>query len=200
MKMKCLALAALLIATTASATAWKDGPFVGYHFAGDVEDPGLVLGWQAAYEFNPYSSVELLGSWHEDSTVDGLSFDVWSVALTGRVGFMPHRSTRVYGGAGFGYYVLHADNEQVRRETVDQATGSVEFVEVQFDKDFGGHAAAGAEVRLSERWELFGELRYVFLETEARYSVAADGSDTMTTREDFPYNFAVLRLGLNYRF
>ena len=192
--------AALLAAGPVHAGTFKDGPFAGYVMAGDVEDAGPAFGWQAAYEYNRHSSLELLFSWHEDETREGLDFDVWSLALAGRVGFVPHRSTRVYGGAGLGYYMLRADNEQVRIRATDEPQ-DFSFAEVRFDKDFGANLLGGVEVRLTERWELFGEFRYVFFETDARFTTARTGDSAVNrVTEPFPYDFAMLRLGLNYRF
>jgi opacity protein-like surface antigen len=194
-------LAALLTTASVSAGTFKDGPLAGYVFAGDVEDPGLALGWQAGYEFNRYASLEFLFSWHEDETRERLGFDVFSFALNGRVGFVPHPTTRVYGGAGVGYYVLQADNEQVRIEATANNPEGLDFAEIRFDKDFGGNLVAGAEVRLTERWELLGELRYTFFDTDVRYQSAATGSNTMVREvNSFPYDFAMIRIGLNYRF
>ena len=57
------------------------------------------------------------------------------------------------------------------------------------------------EVALYRHWEVFAELRWVFLETDVRVNTGRTGeSELATTRGDVPYDHGVLRLGLNYRF
>jgi opacity protein-like surface antigen len=187
----------------------KDGPFVSYLVGGDVENESVGFGWQVGYEHTPHLSLECAVAWNEDESVKlgerlpGLSdagaidLDVLSFALTGRAGLRPDPNIYTYLGAGFGLYVLKADNEQVR---MAGAARNASFAEADADEEFGFHLALGAETVLTEHWEVFAEYRHVFFDTGVKVTtIPADGA-AVTGREDLSYDHGLLRLGLNYRF
>ena len=193
----------------AGATAWKDGPSVAYVFGGDVESAGFGFGYQAAHEFSRNFSVEFMGQWHEDES-DALAsafptvgdtptvgLDVISLALTGRVSMEPAPSLLAYAGAGVGYYILEADNGEIRESLSGTGFG---FADVQGDKEFGAHIVLGCELLLTKRWEIFAEYRYSFLDSGYTASYSADrDSPVGTQRDSFDYDHGALRFGLNYR-
>lgn len=198
----------ILPAQTRAGT-WKDGPAVTYVFGGDVESAGFGLGYQAAHEFNRHCSIEFSGLWHQDesdalaqslptgSSTPTVGLDVYSLALTGRVSFEPRPSVLTYAGAGVGYYILKADNEDVRNSLAETGFG---FAEVSGDKEFGSHLVLGCEILITNRWEIFAEYRHTFLNSgyTTTYSPNRDSPED-SQRNSFDYNHSVVRVGINYR-
>ncbi len=201
--------AASVSAQTISHHTLKDGPFVSYLVGGDVENEGFGFGYQVGYEYNPTFSLEFAFAWNEDESVElggrlpGLSnagaidLDVLSFALTGRAGLRPDPNIFTYVGAGFGLYVLKADNEQVR---MAGAAAAASFAEADADEEFGAHLAIGAEAVLTEHWEIFAEYRHVFFDTGVKVTTIPASGTAVSGREDLDYDHGLIRLGLNYRF
>lgn len=197
-------------ALAAEAQTLKDGPMVNYMLGGDVETDDLGFGYQVVYEFSRNNSIELSGSWNEDTSLDlgsriptfpaasHVDMDVFSIALTGRLGYAPNPNVIAYLGGGIGYYILKVNNENLLR---DIAPDTVGFIEAEADKDFGAHFALGVEVVMWRHWEMFAEWRQVFYDTQMQVSYAATPSTPLVeSRDDFSYDHALLRIGLNYRF
>ena len=193
----------------ASAQTWKDGPFGGYVFGGDVDQAGFAFGYQVGYEANRAFSLEFSGSWHEDKSArlaprlptvaDGTSIDLdlISLVLTGRLAGHPTRSVTAYLGGGFGYYVLDFDSRDIR----EAAAPGVGFIDADAGDSFGIHYALGAEVLLTSHWDVFAEFRHVFLEPKVEVTFAPDRDTPPTSSEDdFSYDHMLIRLGVNYRF
>ena len=204
-----VAALALLLSSAlgAGGGTLKDGPSVGYVFGGDVENETFGLGYEVVYEWNSAISFDCSVFWHGDDSfrVGGrlpttpatdISLDVIAVAFNGRVGHRFEENLYLYAGGGFGYYVIEADNEEVR-----QQESALAFVEIDGDKDFGAQILLGAELVLTERWEVFAELGSVFLDSglTLRVSPARDGV-TRDDRDNLSYDYASLRLGIHYRF
>ena len=199
-----------LCAPAAEAQTLKDGPMATYMLGGDVENANLGFGYQVVYELNRNNSIELSGSWNEDQSLDlgsriptfpdasRVDMDVFAIALTGRLGYTPNPNIVAYLGGGIGYYILKVNNEALLR---DIAPDTVGFIEADADKDFGAHFALGVEVVMWRHWEMFFEWRQVFYDTQMKVSYAETPSTPLTVdRDDFSYDHALLRLGLNYRF
>jgi opacity protein-like surface antigen len=187
----------------------EDGPSVGYVFGGDVEDEGFAFGYQVGYEVNDKLSFEFAGNWHEDQSVrlndrlptvpagSVIDLDVFALALTGRLGTRPDPSVLTYIGGGFGYYFLDVGNEDVRRA----ASSTAGFIEADAEQQFGVHYVVGAEVILTEHWEIFAEFRQIFLDTDIEVSFAPNRDTPATSTEDeFSYDHLLVRIGVNYRF
>ena len=194
----------------ATGGTFKDGPFIGYVFGQDVEDRGAAFGYQVAYEVNRTLSFELLGSWHEDESLSlggqvptlspgtEIDLDVIGIALSGRLAFYAVSSVSAYVGGGFGYYILEANNEEVRAAAVP----GFGFVEADPEQEFGAHYVIGGEVLLTPHWECFLEFRQIFFDTDIDVNFAADKDTPVSTRvrDDFSYDHLMLRLGVNFRF
>ena len=188
----------------------KDGPFVSYLVGGDVENESVGFGWQVGYEHNPTLSLEFSFAWNEDESVElgrrlpglddpgAIDLDVLSFALTGRAGLRPEPNIYTYVGAGFGLYVLKADNEQIR---IAAAENSASFAEADADEEFGAHLALGVESVLTKHWEIFAEYRHVFFDTAVKVTTIPGGAGAAVSgKEDLDYDHGLLRLGLTYRF
>ena len=202
----CLCVCAL----AAEAGTLKDGPMLTYMLGEDVEENDLGFGYQVVYELNRNNSIELSASWNEDKSLDlgsrvptfpeasQVDMDVIAIALTGRLGYTPTPNVIAYLGGGIGYYILKVNNENLLR---DIAPDTVGFIEADADKDFGAHFALGVEVVMWRHWEMFAEWRQVFYNTQMKVSYAATPSTPLVaSRDDFSYDHALLRIGLNYRF
>ena len=211
-------LARLLIAgliglpalASAQKGVWKDGPSTAYVFGDDVESEGFGFGYQVVYEVNRNLSFELSGLWHEDESdaiaaslptvvpVLATDLDVISLALTCRLSVEPIPGLLAYAGGGAGYYIIEADNQDVRESLSGTGFG---FAEVDGDKEFGGHLALGCEAVLTRHWEVFAEFRQVFVDTgyTLRYAPSPD-SPVGSGRDAFSYDHSLFRVGINYRF
>ena len=192
------------------AGSLKDGPATVFVFGDDVEDEGFGFGYQAAFEFKQNFSIEFSGVWHEDKSraiareIPGLvstpsiDLDVISLGLTGRIHGEPVPNLLVYGGAGLGYYIIEAENEDVRE--ILSAAG-LAFVEADGDKEFGAHFVVGTEVLLTQHWELFAEYRQVFLDSGFTIRSSANrDAPVEDRRQSFSYDHRMIRVGVNYRF
>ena len=175
-------------------------------FGSEVEDKSFGLGYQVVYEYNPALSIDLSDFWHQDhslslgnqlpvgvhETLTGI--DVVSITLNGRIGFRPTPNYYGYVGAGFGYYIPEADNQELR-----QNVKNVEFIEADIDKDFGAQTMIGLEVVLTRHWECFLELRKSHLDTGLTIRRSSLRTGHSTTRNPFNYDHMTFRIGLNYR-
>lgn len=180
---------------------------MGYVFSSDVENETFGIGYEVVYELNSAISFDLSGFWHEDdsfrvgnrlpaSPPPEVALDVIAVAFNGRLGHRFDENFYVYGGGGFGYYVLEADNEEVRMAAPGPA-----FIEIDGDKDFGAQILFGAELVLTERWEVFAEIRRVFLDSGLTLRVSPTGdSPARNDRDSLGYDYATIRMGIHYRF
>lgn len=228
-------LAALLVSVLAHGAhgqnrpkpkhAFKDGPHVGVPLGGDVNEEEVAFGWQVAYEYNDYLSVDVSVSRQTDELDASdvgvplfpdravVDLELYNVVLSGRGAYPLLPSWFVYAGAGVGYYWFVEDSETVRVAlTADPVTGggggTVSEISTELDDDFGWHLAVGSELLLGEHWEIFIEYRFVYLETdsESRTIESRPTGDTVlrsvtsTRSDDFEYNHGLLRLGINYRF
>ena len=127
-----------------------------------------------------------------------IDLDVISLALTGRIHVEATPNVQVYGGAGVGYYIIEAENQDVR-ESLSGA--GLAFVEADGDKEFGAHIVIGSELLLTQHWELFAEFREVFLDSgfTVRSSSNKD-APVEARRENLSYDHRMIRIGINYRF
>ena len=121
-----------------------------------------------------------------------------SLALTGRASLEPNPSTLVYGGAGFGYYIIEAKNADIHEGLSGTGIG---FAEVDGDKEFGAQIVIGTEVVLTHNWEVFAEFRQVFLNSGFTVRFSPDSASPVDDQRDsLSYDHRMLRIGLNYRF
>ena len=203
-------LAGLPALPSAEAGTWKDGPAAAYVFGGDVESDGFGFGYQATYEHNRNLSVEFSGLWHDDESdaiaaalptvvaAPPIDLEVIALALTGRVSVQPTPSLLAYAGGGVGYYIIKANNQDVRQSLSGTGYG---HASVDGDKEFGGHFSLGCELVLTRHWEIFAEYRQAFVDSgyTVRYAPDRD-SPVDDRRDDFSYDHSLIRIGLNYRF
>ena len=209
----------------AGAQAWKDGPHVGFATGADVKNEDFAFGYQAAYEFNDYASLEFSLTRQNDEIQDtiglltlphefNIGLELYALALTGRLGFSPLEHLKLYAGAGIGFYITQTSGEEVRE--IASTRGSDEFPQTQLynlnvdrENAFGYHAGAGLEIVLSDHWEIFAEFRYVALEFDADLEIteqfrrdvfAAPEWETEIIPDTLDYDHMLARAGVNYRF
>ena len=226
-KILLLLCAAFVIAVPARAQltgTFKDGPHFAYPYGGDVRHERAGFGWQVAYEWTEYLSVEASISRYKDKLDDlnlvtppfnaELDLETIAIGVSGRVGYPVGRFTPYLGG-GLGYYYMRTDNDRINQSIRDNPAalpaGVSELrISADMDNTFGYHVALGLEWLITSKWEVFAEYRRVFLEsdltvrrTEARRTasgpLAVSRSETRET-ETFPYDHGLFRVGVNYRF
>lgn len=221
-----LCFLALGTVTAAQAQTFKDGPHFGLPVGGDVKEEKLAVGWQAAYEFNDYASLEVsLTHMEQDLSLPEIGtgpspgggvveLETWAVpVLTARLGKLVGERAYVYAGVGIGLYFFTEDAQNVRRVLYDtQPTGprggTVTTIGVNVQDNWGAHAAVGCEFHLWDAWELFAEYRHVYFETDSDLRITEYlpdqpfGKRYATTKQSgtYDYDHGLLRVGVNYRF
>ena len=230
--MKRIALTAVTVLLCLSASAYdpdavkfKDGPHAGFSFGGDVRSEDFAWGWQAAYEYSDWLSMEASITAQNDELEQsindvvipqpfGLELDVYALAFSARAGIRPWSRLHLYALAGAGYYIMKTDAEEARViiAGAEPAPSGVRLsgLTVDVENSFGLHAGAGLEIRLSERWEIFAEFRQVFLEADADLKITEEWPSgvpnnprMMQTRmvdDKLPYDHSLVRAGVSYRF
>ncbi len=203
----------------------KDGPHYAHTSGGDVRDEQAGFGWQVAYAFQDWLSMEAsitrqtdklddLGA-IEPPFLDEFDLQIYALAVSGRLN-QRWKRLNVYAGGGLGYYFMKTDSGDARR-SVAQNPGALPpgvtglNVGVDLDNTFAYHAAIGFEVLLTEKWEMFAEYRRVYLDTDLtiRRTETRSGrgpgalefrQDTTETQTAFDYEHGLIRVGVNYRF
>ncbi len=228
--MKKIALIAVFSLLGFSAAAddevkYKDGPHAGFSFGGDTRNEDFVWGWQASYEHNGWFSLEGSITAQNDElerNIDdvaipgpfGIELDIYAITLSARAGIRPWSRLHLYALAGGGYYIMKTDAEDARIIIADlepQPSGvRLSGLTVDAENDFGLHAGAGLEIKLSDTWEIFAEFRQVFLETDADLKITEEWPSgvpsnprMMQTRyvpDTLSYDYSLVRAGINYRF
>ena len=166
----------LVMSVAVCQAGLKFGGHGAYTVGGDVEEEEFGAGAQLAIEFNEAFSIELSGSWIEDDIGPAVTIDIFTIALSARLGTELSEGMTLYGGGGIDYNTFD----------IEQSTDP--------DDEAGFHACAGLELALGENLELFGEYRYTWVE----YTVTSSGGDVdLTRRNGNDYAFGLARVGLN---
>jgi len=166
----------LVMSVAVCQAGLKIGAHGAYTIGGDVEEEEAGAGAQLAVGLGDTFSLELAGSWIEDE-VGPATIDIFTIALSARLGTDLSDTIGIYGGGGIDFNMFE----------VDQGPDP--------DDEAGFHACAGFEIPLGDNLELFGEYRYTWVE----YTVDSDGGDLDLTR-DLDYEFGLARVGLNLVF
>ncbi len=202
---------------------FKDGPHLAYPTGGDVHTERMGFGWQVAYQWYPYLSIEASASRYTDKLGDlnvlpdplDPEFDqeIWNVVLSARLSYSFGAFTPYLGG-GAGYYRMRTRNSGVNRtirERPEALPPGVSELRLSADMDnaFAYHVAGGIEWKITSKWEIFAEYRRVFLDTDltirrleirpAEGPIEVQRTETRETR-NFSYDHGLLRAGVNYRF
>lgn len=181
---------ALLIGMAGQAQAARIGIHGAYSNGGGVEEPEIGFGGQLEFPINPILSVELAVTQFSDEVEgDGLTAidqDVTSVGLSAvfRGPFGPQLD---------GYMLFGADYNSIDTDS------NGHNVNMELDNEIGFHIGTGVNFLISYNMELFAEYRYTFLETDGEVSNSTSGT-TMTTEEEYEYDFGLAKLGLNFLF
>ena len=228
-KIATIALFSMLCLSAAAydedAIKYKDGPHAGFVFGGDVRNEDFAWGWQAAYEHNDWFSIEASVTAQNDELEHsindvaipkpfGIELETYALALSARAGIRPWSRIHLYALAGAGYYIMKTDAEDARiiiAGLEPQPNGvSLSELTVDAENDFGLHAGAGIEIKLSRTWEIFAEFRQVFLETDADLKITEErrtrdrynprGMQTRLVADTLHYDYSLVRAGVSYRF
>lgn len=204
--------------------SFKDGPQYVYPMMGDVHDGQAGFGWQVAYQWTTYFSLEASVHRHKDRIGSSaqlpapvslpLDLEVVPVVLSARAGF-PAGPFSFYAGGGLGWYYLRADagdiNRALREDPALRPTGVSDVrIGTTVDNRFAPHVAIGVECVLHKNWEIMAEYRLTFLDSTVYYDrteqrptpgeLLAFEQSTTRTEERLDYRHGLLRIGLNYRF
>ena len=132
-----------------------------------------------------------------------VDLDLHTLSASSRLYAWTGDLTGVYGVAGVQFMLANEDADDVNRAIVRQNSPIRDF-SASVHKEFGLHAGLGVERSLSRNWESFLEYRHVWHEAEVDYTlVTADPQGNrrgVETSGTLPYDYDVLRLGINYRF
>jgi len=219
--MKKLTLFLLLMSYAGASHALErrvtDGPFIGFVTGGDTQGEEFTWGWQGAYDFYRWLTMEISYSRHADqldprrltalglppgSSVD-LEFN--NIALSGRWHLYHGNYHSIYFGAGGNYYLINEDAQDTNKAIARAGSNSVfSDFSADFHAAWGYHASIGLELSLHKHWEVFAEYRHNAVTIDSDYQLvrtAANGNLVTTTVNDqVRYDHNAIRLGVNYRF
>ena len=128
------------------------GPHLGIQKSQDAKDANYLVGATLRAKLMPVLGVEGdIGYRQEKYGSDDLSVRSWPLTVTGLIYPLPI----IYGGLGAGWYNTTFDYaDRYNDAGVDDKT----------TQKFGWHLAAGNEIPASPRVNLFGDVRYVFID------------------------------------
>lgn len=163
----------VLLCSVAICTAqgFKIGGHGAYTVGGDVEDEQFGAGAQIGIGNTEGVSLELAGTWVQDEVAPNNDLDIFTIALTIRLGTALGEGVDGYIGGGADYNTFN----------IEQGPDP--------DDEAGYHGCAGLEFDLGENLQLFGEYRYTWVE----YTVQGNNLEDLTQ----DYEFGLARVGLN---
>jgi hypothetical protein len=129
------------------------GPFGGFLEQRDADDGTWFAGLGARLYFLRFLAAEASVSFHRSDFNDG-DTEVWQipVQLSALLIILPGLPIRPYIGGGVGWYYTRIEN-----------SGPLSVFGDDTSNWFGGHAIAGAEIRASRGFILFGDFRYIWV-------------------------------------
>jgi opacity protein-like surface antigen len=132
------------------------GPMGGYLNARGADRGTWFGGIQARLHLLRFLAAEASISVHQDRFADGdITVTQWPVQVTGLLFPFPGWGLQPYALAGVGWYY-----------TTVHTRGSKASLNDETDRNFGAHVGAGAEIAASSSLILFGDFRWIFLETD----------------------------------
>src|SRR6185503_653912 len=125
----------------------------GSHTGGDIDATSFIGGGVARLELRSILTGELAVNYKKDDIeVDGEKvgdIETIPIQVSALITFLPI----VYGTIGVGYYNVSANDD-----ITDQVEGLDDL------SDAALHLGFGAEIPISSRWSVMGDVRYVFLD------------------------------------
>jgi len=163
-----------------SQTSVYVGPHLGVQKSQDAQDANYLVGAMMRLKLMSVIGAEGdIGYRQEKFGSGAVTVKQWPVTVTGLL----YPVSFIYGGVGGGWYNTTLDYA----DTYNQAGFADETTQ-----EFGWHLAAGIELPASPSIKLFGDVRYVFLDTKFKElpDAVLDGTDA---------NFYSLNFGLLFR-
>ena len=143
------------------------GPFLGIQKSQDSDEANYLAGAALRLKLLPNLAAEGSIAYRDEKYGDeALTVRSWPVSVTGLLYPLPI----IYGGLGAGWYNMTFDYSDALNDT---------GLEDETTQEFGWHLAVGAELPLSAKAHLFGDVRYVFLDYDVKDlpDAVADGVD-----------------------
>lgn len=128
------------------------GPHIGIQKSQDATDANYLVGATLRVKLMPILGVEGdIGYRQEKYGSDALTVRSWPLTVTGLLYPFPI----IYGGLGAGWYNTTFDySNSYNQAGIDDKT----------TQKFGWHLGAGIELPVSPKINLFGDVRYVFID------------------------------------
>lgn len=144
-------LAAVSLAQTGGGSRAFIGPFLGIQRSDGSDQANYLAGAALRLKLLPNLAVEGSIAYRDEKYADeALTVRSWPVCVTGLIYPVPI----IYGGLGAGWYNTTLDySDELNEAGLADVT----------NQEFGWHVAVGAELPLSEKMHLFGDVRYVFI-------------------------------------
>jgi opacity protein-like surface antigen len=175
-KMLLLMALIMLIATQTNAQNFSFGPQVGYNKASDADKGSFMGGVAWRLKFMPSIGVEASINYRQETYEDeALTVRNWPIMVTGLI----YPFSVVYGAIGAGWYSVTYDYDQDKLPSFEDET----------TQEFGWHFGGGVEVPVSPKFNLTGDIRYVFLNYDFQ---EIPGSDELKS------NFYMIMVGFLY--
>jgi outer membrane protein W len=128
------------------------GPHLGIFKSQDADDASYLVGGTLRLKLIPSLTAEGMISYRqEEFAEEAVTVRTWPVTVTGLI----HPLPIVYAGLGAGWYNVTIDYDDSINDT---------GIEDETSQEFGWHVAVGAELPLSEKLRVTGDIRYVFLD------------------------------------
>lgn len=176
--------------TLQAPPAWQDMDFVvgarvGYLHGRDADRGTWTGGVQARlYVLEGYLGVEASIEFHQDEFLDGdvtvTTYPVQVTALLFPLAGQKEIPVQPYGLFGAGWYYTHTNYQ-----------GSLNATDDETDSTHGFHAGAGGEIKLSDKFVLNGDFRWVFIDEPG-----VDNSQL----EDEEFDFWQVTAAVSYKF
>ncbi len=148
--------ALILLPISARSQSVYLGPHLGIQKSPGADKPNYLVGATLRLKLLPVLGVEGdIGYRQEEFGSGAVTIKTWPVTFTGLLYPLPV----IYGGIGGGWY----------NSTIDYSTqyNQLGFAD-ETSRDFGWHLAAGIELPASPNIKIFGDVRFVFLDTKLR--------------------------------
>ena len=172
-----MGLIALLVAPVIAQSV-SLGPQVGYYKAKDADEGNFMGGAAWRFRFTPMLGLEASINYRQEKYADdALTVRSWPIMVTGLIYPVP----LAYGAIGAGWYNTTFD--------YDQDNIQYQAIKDETTQEFGWHFGGGAELPVSEKLKLTGDIRYVFLNYDFE-EIPGSGDPNS--------NFYVITVGLLY--
>jgi opacity protein-like surface antigen len=155
-----VAVVLTVLGMTAAGGQGDVGARAGYLRIPDADDGTFVLGGYFRYDWREIAFLETAVYYHDDEVREGVDMEFIPIQFSAMLYLLGRKgswSPFILGGGG------------VYWTRTTEAGGDSDS-----DFDFGWHLGAGADVNLSERFFIEGDLRYIWLDIDTKGRTLAD--------------------------